>query len=67
MPIGKVTGKRRETITEERISVIGKNAESKSYRGIPELTCVSRSRAAGIVMELSEIIRQHQATVRGGR
>jgi hypothetical protein len=38
MPIDKVTRKKRETTTEECISVIEKNAEGKSYREIAEIT-----------------------------
>jgi transposase len=51
MPIDIITGKRRETTTEERISVIEKNAEGKSCREIAEITCVLGSQAAGIVKE----------------
>jgi alkylated DNA nucleotide flippase Atl1 len=47
--IDKVTGKRRETTSEECISVIEKNAEGKSYREIAELTGISRSQTAEIV------------------
>jgi transposase len=42
MPIDKVTGKRRETTTEEHISVIEKNAEGKSYREIAEIADISK-------------------------
>jgi hypothetical protein len=51
MPIDKVTGKRRETTTEECISVIEKNAEGKSYRDIAKITGIPMSRAARIVKE----------------
>jgi transposase len=65
MPIDKVTGKRRETTTEERISVIEKNAEGKSYLEIAEIAGVLRSRVAGIVKEW----QQHniEDTNRSGR
>jgi transposase len=51
MPIDKATRKRRETTTEERISVIGKNAEGKSYRDIAEIAGISKVKAADIRKE----------------
>jgi DNA-binding NarL/FixJ family response regulator len=47
MPIDKVTIKGRGTPTEERISVIEKNAEGKSYREIAETADISKLQAAG--------------------
>jgi hypothetical protein len=54
MPIDKVTGKRRETTAEERISVIVKKAEGKSSREIVEITGISKSQATKIVEECNE-------------
>jgi transposase len=51
MPIDKVTRKRRETTTEERISVIEKNAEGKSYREIAEIAGISKLQAADVMKE----------------
>jgi DNA invertase Pin-like site-specific DNA recombinase len=51
MRIDKVTRKGRETTTEERISIIEKNAEGKSYREIAEITGISKLQAAEIMKE----------------
>jgi DNA-binding NarL/FixJ family response regulator len=51
MPIDKATRKRYETITEERISVIEKNAEGKSHREIAEISGISKLQAADIMKE----------------
>jgi hypothetical protein len=46
MPIDKLTRNRRETTTKEHISVIGQNAEGKSYREIAEIAGISKLQAA---------------------
>jgi transposase len=51
IPIDTVTGKRRETIAEERVSVIEKKAEGKSYREIAEISGISKSSITEIVRE----------------
>jgi DNA-binding NarL/FixJ family response regulator len=51
MPIDKVAKKRRETTTEERISVIEKHAEGKTYREIAETAGISKLQAADIMKE----------------
>jgi transposase len=64
MPIDKVTRKRYETITEERISVIEKNAEGKNYREIAEIAGISKLQAADIMKEWQHNIED---STRSGR
>jgi transposase len=51
MPIDKVTRKKHEATTEERIAVIEKNAQGESYREIAEIAGISMPQAADSMKE----------------
>jgi transposase len=67
MPIEEVTRKKRETTTEERVSVIEKNAEGKSYLEIAEIAGISKPHVSDIVKEWQHNIEDSDRSGRSSK